>query len=401
MEEILNWKLFSATSLGALVLALAVSCGGGATTGTVNKSPFLVGAATDLSGPTAAIGRPYAAGFQTYAKWRNDHGGINGHPLNTVVLDDAAQPDQGVSNAKEIVQRNPIVVLAHSASAVFLPQQKVYDAASLPVLSYTPTDQLLTNPNWYTVGLSSVDSYLIQAAWVKKQADKAGNSHPKVSLFTVDSPTQTLARKNARSVMESFGFTVAPDIVFPVPATDVSAEVLKLRDQHPDYVISGALDSQMPAAFAAMQRNGITVPVINYFAGNSEATFKAISNPNFYSIREFAAPVVPPSIPALIPMEDAAAKYKFVSDMTSVTFTKGWVAGMLVNEALSHCGDSCTPNSVKTYWNGMTKFDTQGLGPTLGFTATDHRAVRSGQIYQWSAKDSSAQPIDTIKVPGS
>ena len=96
--------------------------------------------------------------MQTYAQWKNAQGGINGHPLKVVVLDDGGAPDKATSNAKAMLDQKPVMILGHVASQAAIPQQKVWDDAGIATTAYVPTIQLLSSPYMYAVGMSAPDS---------------------------------------------------------------------------------------------------------------------------------------------------------------------------------------------------------------------------------------------------
>jgi branched-chain amino acid transport system substrate-binding protein len=68
-----------------------------------------VGAVESASG---AYGDPlFTTITSVWAKWTNAHGGINGHPVNVIAVDDASNPAQGLSEVKTLVQQNHVIAI--------------------------------------------------------------------------------------------------------------------------------------------------------------------------------------------------------------------------------------------------------------------------------------------------
>jgi branched-chain amino acid transport system substrate-binding protein len=122
------WKT-AACAAAASSLALVAACSssssapssGSASTGststgtTASGSPVNVGAVESASGP---YGDPlWMTITNIWAKWTNAHGGINGHPVNLIAVDDASNPSQGLSEVKKLVQQDHVIALIGSEAA--------------------------------------------------------------------------------------------------------------------------------------------------------------------------------------------------------------------------------------------------------------------------------------------
>jgi branched-chain amino acid transport system substrate-binding protein len=133
------WKIAGGAS-AALCIALLTACGSSSSpssagsasagaSGTATASQINVGAVETASG---TYGDPlFLTITSVWAKWTNAHGGINGHPVHLIVVDDAGDPAQGLSEVKALVQQDHVIAIvgsdAGSASSwlPYLEQQHV------------------------------------------------------------------------------------------------------------------------------------------------------------------------------------------------------------------------------------------------------------------------------------
>jgi len=84
-----------------------------ASSSTASGTPITLGASITESG-SVAVGGGYsysAAVANAWTKWVNANGGVNGHPVKMVVLDDAATPATEESNVRELVQQDHAVAV--------------------------------------------------------------------------------------------------------------------------------------------------------------------------------------------------------------------------------------------------------------------------------------------------
>src|ERR1700694_1536554 len=93
----------------ALILFVTASCGGSSQSGG-SKSKYVIGATLDLSGPTAAIGAPLRNSMGAYFDYINSQGGVNGHKIKFVALDDQFTGSLAVANLKQLLSQNPVVM---------------------------------------------------------------------------------------------------------------------------------------------------------------------------------------------------------------------------------------------------------------------------------------------------
>lgn len=349
-------------------------------------NPIPVGLSADLSGAFSSLGVPYIAGAQTYFDWLNNHGGVDGRPVDAIKLDTQGQPTVAVSDAKQLASDKVLAVVGDVASTTQIPMQTVFDQANIPVIVFTPTDQLLPDKDFFSVGISATADYAIEAKFCKSLMQSKGVSPVKVAFFHIDTPAQTANVAVTTTLAKSWGWHVTGNYLYSATSPDVAPEVLQMSRQSPSCIVGAVLDNEMPATMNAMQQYGISAPFVNFFAGNDEATFRTLHSPQFYAVRDFAdATDTAPAGAAA--MHAAAQQYGTYSTMESGgnLFTKGWLAGKVIALALQKCGSGCTSAKMDTTMENLGPVDTEGFGPDILFSPTDRVGVKTAKIYQWSS----------------
>ena len=74
-----------------------------------NLSPVNAGIVGTFSGPIGQLVNGTVIGARVWAKWQNDHGGVNGHPINVLVGDDGGDPARYNSLVKEFVETRNVI----------------------------------------------------------------------------------------------------------------------------------------------------------------------------------------------------------------------------------------------------------------------------------------------------
>jgi branched-chain amino acid transport system substrate-binding protein len=132
---------------GFLALAVAAALGVSA----FAQADVKIGVAGPMTGANAAFGEQYMKGAQAAADAVNAAGGINGEKIVLVKGDDACEPKQAVTVAKDLTNQKVAGVVGHFCSSSTIPASEIYDEAG--IIAITPGS---TNPAVTERGLSAM-----------------------------------------------------------------------------------------------------------------------------------------------------------------------------------------------------------------------------------------------------
>jgi branched-chain amino acid transport system substrate-binding protein len=115
--------------------------------------PIVLGTICSCSGPEAASIGAVGDTLQAWVRWTNANGGINGHPVKMIVLDDGGNATTSLQDAKELVQSDHVLAIVGEMSlldgtwASYVQQQRV------PVIGAALfNSSFLTNPDFFATG---------------------------------------------------------------------------------------------------------------------------------------------------------------------------------------------------------------------------------------------------------
>ncbi|MET1116122.1 MAG: ABC transporter substrate-binding protein [Comamonas sp.] len=99
-------SMMTVWSRAAMALACALGCVG------AQAQAWVVGQVAPLTGQGGTQGRAYAQGMRLHFDQINKAGGIQGQPVQLVVMDDGGHPDNTVARTRELLAQSKPVVLA-------------------------------------------------------------------------------------------------------------------------------------------------------------------------------------------------------------------------------------------------------------------------------------------------
>lgn len=123
-------------------------------------TPFKVGTITPLTGGGAGAGIHIKNGAEMAVDEINAAGGVGGHPIQLIVVDDAGIPAQSVSAANKLVYQDKVdFLIGGNISSTVLAHMEVTERAGVPYIATTSSNPQITRPtNKWTVRLHQNDN---------------------------------------------------------------------------------------------------------------------------------------------------------------------------------------------------------------------------------------------------
>jgi len=404
---------YRSTGVALTALALAALAAAGCSSSSSSSSstpastsagstatPFVVGAMGTFTGVASGSTADGKTVFQDWVDATNAAGGINGHPVKAIILDDQNTPSTALNNATQLVQQDHVKVIFDLSDNLESAFAKVVDSAKVPVLGQSESPVLGTDPNFYSTG-TTVEPLIwgeLKAASLAKVSKigalycaEIASCAETVPLFTSLGPTVGVSLAYSAKVSSTASSYTAQCLgskdsgatgVTIGAASDVAlrvAENCAAQGYKPTYVSTAG----------EMTTPWLTTPSVNGAVGNTQEV-----------------PWFDDSIPATKAMQAAFAKYSpgLTSDAAfGATATIGWAAGTVFATVAKTAG--LTPSSSQTAIIAAldtVKNDTfGGITPPLTYTAGKAAQVPCSFVAGISdGKWTEPNGLNTVCMPG-
>jgi branched-chain amino acid transport system substrate-binding protein len=382
-------RLFALAALVGLALAACGSStdnstpssgsGASSTPGVATGDPYQIGFTSDLSAQFAANGTGMRNGFQAYVDWVNKHGGINSHPVNVTVLDDAAKTDRGLANVTQLITTQQVSAIGgFLVSNICGAAAPVAKTNKIPILCNAVSGDLLNpvQPYVYT-------SRTTQQAEARPMIDFAKTlvttSTPKIAVITLASAASASLRQSLKDIAGAQGWPVVADETVPLTANDLSAQTSSVLKGKPD-VIVGALHDPLAILFMrTLASQGATIPFVDY-DGATLTALGGLKSPSYYLISSMTINGQGSS-KGLQQFRDVMTASGY--DPGTAFLNVGYVQATILLNGLKACGFPCTGAQLQPKLDQLS-IETDGVtsGP-LTFTASNHEALHAVNIYTW------------------
>lgn len=204
-----------------------------------DKTPILIGASLQLSGPVAYVGEAARQGIDLQVDAINAAGGLLGRPVKMVYRDHENVPDKAVTNVREMIERDGVVALVgESSSGTALAAGPVIGAASMPwVISVATNTSITQRPeNKTALRVSPFDG--LQAPYVIKAAAKRTR---KIALLTDTSGYGQGGHTDLIAALKATGLEPVADETYKVGEPNMTAQLSRIRDSGAELIVLWSL----------------------------------------------------------------------------------------------------------------------------------------------------------------
>jgi branched-chain amino acid transport system substrate-binding protein len=180
-------RTMSTATLAAIAILPAVMVGATATTAAASPAPITIAYITDLTGEGAAENANSPAGFEARLDLQNAEGGVNGHKLVPLVIDDQTSPSEIATAVQEADSKAFGIV---SQSPLFFLATKYPNQAGVPV-----TGSYDDGPEWGT------------QPYTNMFASDEGSVDPK---YPVNTQIGDFLKQHGGTVLGAYGYGISP-----------------------------------------------------------------------------------------------------------------------------------------------------------------------------------------------
>src|SRR5215472_14350325 len=260
--------------VGAAALVMAAVAGvspllGGSAGAASSGAPLTIVMITSLTGPGASEFANTAPGFNARIALANAQGGINGHKIKGIILDDQTSPNSITTAVQDALSKNPIGIV--SISPLFFLAAKYPNQQGVPV-----TGGFFDGPEWGTPPYQS-----------NMFAADAGSVDPK---YPVNTAIGSFMKAHGGTVLCSYGYGISPsssrsaigtadsfqhaggkvgvlDTSIPFGSVEMTTPALVAKQKHCNAFYAGLDDNSNFALATALKQAGVKPKVVVFPTG--------------------------------------------------------------------------------------------------------------------------------------
>ena len=373
----------SRRTVGAMAVMAAVALTANACAGQDSaaaggsSSEIHIGAWLPLTGATATYGVGEKAGADAYFKMLNAKGGINGRKIKWTVKDNAADPQQTVQIARELVGQDKVVAIVNAngtsqAEAAF---PFVLNQSKVPVLNEVGgTESWFKPPRPGLFGTQTLyeDQAAAVAAWAVQDGAK------KILVVHSDPAAFVNVAKQVEPVAKKVDPSVEVDrLPVKYQTTDYTPVISKVKAAKTQAVVLILTSPEAAAFLKEAKLQGLSLPTYAYAPVAAESTI-ALAKDAAEGLKAVQLVKAPSDDdPAVKEFRTAMAKYE-PGQSAGFLALWGWSNAKVFAEIAKTVKGPVTSQALSAAYQKASSVD-PGVSPVMKFSASDHLGTRSVQ----------------------
>jgi branched-chain amino acid transport system substrate-binding protein len=355
----------------------------------VTDSTVLVGCSNSLSGPLAFVGTEVTQfGLDTYFKYINEKGGINGRKILSKYYDDGYRPQDALANTRKLVEQDKVfLIICPEGTAPTMAIIPYCGENKIPLLfPYAGSPELagrkyvFTANTLYNIEATTLIKYFVKEKKLRKigilyQDDEYGKAY--LRQFEVDLGKMNLKLTAAEPVKRT--------------AIDLSAQVVKLRQANPEAVFLPLGPGLAAQALKEVNKLGWKEVKLVSVGPVTDEKFLVLSGgvgEGVMGLSLWPDPVRSTK-PAMVEYRKILEKYN-PNHQPNRYNLYGYFYAMVFSEGLKRAGRNLTREGLTKALETIKNWDTGILSP-ITYSEKDHATQKDGFIVE--VKDNVFHPV--------
>jgi branched-chain amino acid transport system substrate-binding protein len=365
----------------AIAVALAAVCVAPALAAETIK----VGAILAVTGPASFLGAPEAKTLEMLTEELNAKGGINGAKIQLIIKDSGGSPEKAISFAKQLIEEEKVfAIIGPSTSGESMAIKNLAEESKTLLLSCAAAEVIVKPVAKYVFKTPQMDRDAVIRIFEQMKKMKIA----KVGVLSSNTGFGKAGKEQIEKLAPEHGIQIAVSEVYDKAATDLTAEVTKLKAANVQGVINWSIEPAQAIVIKNARQIGITAPIFqSHGFGNIQyvqAAGAAAEGVIFPAGRLLVADTLSDKNPQKALLTDYKRKYEAKYKEEASTFGgHAYDAFLVLTKAIEKAG--ADKEKVRTAIE-----TTKGLVGTAGvfnFSAEDHNGLDKSAFEMLTVKN--------------
>lgn len=380
-----------------VVLLLAFNVG---TSMAEKKDPINFVYITDLTGPAHAQAAPLGWAVEDYLNWRNQNGGIAGHPAVVSLIDTKyTLPLMRTAYARAKEDRHTTISFDSLSGGVEALKTQ-FRKDKVPVLMCTGHGPALFPVSWVVSMMPPYDDTLCTMAdWII--ANWKEKRKPRLALLLGDYASGR-SPELAKWYCEKKGIEIVDVEYCPLMPNDTSDLLIRIRNSKPDYIYDTLMPGQVKVVLRDKLKLGITTPQVN-FVFNSFLITKTVPPEAYdgYMGFQLASSWWEKDVPGVKLAYELYAKRGSVPPFAYIAAVgAAMVWEEAVKNAIESVGyDKLDGPAILNGYLGIKNFNAMGLFKNVSYSKSDLRGSKWLKICRLHKDGTASNVTDWMEAP--
>jgi len=204
------------------------------------KEPYKIGAVFSVTGGGSFLGDPEKKTAEMMVEKINKQGGINGHPIELIVVDDETDATKCNLAVKRLIKKDEVpVIIGPTTTGTSLAVVGVDEEAHIPLISCAASYKIVTpvESHKWIFKVAGSDSHVVEKMYDYMKA----KGIRKIAIMTASDAFGASGREELSRLAPGYGIEIVADERYGPQDTDLSAQMTKIRSTQPQAIVNWSI----------------------------------------------------------------------------------------------------------------------------------------------------------------
>jgi len=336
--------------------------------------PLKIGAILSVTGPASFLGAPEAKTLEMLVAETNKKGGVMGRQVELIIKDSGASPEKAFSFAKQLIEEEKVfAIIGPSTSGETMKIKAVAEAGKTILLSCAAAEAIVNPQAKYVFKTPQKDSDAVIKIFQEMKKMKIS----RIGVLSGNDGFGNAGKGQIEKLAPEHGITIAANEVYDAKASDLTAEVTKIKAANVQAIINWSIVPAQAIVIKNARQIGLKIPIFqSHGFGNIkyvQAAGAAAEGVLFPAGRLLVADVLPKNHPQKALLVKYAKDYESKYKEEASTFGgHAYDAYIILLKAIEQA-KSTDKEAVRTAIENLKGI--VGTGGIFNFSATDHNGL--------------------------
>jgi branched-chain amino acid transport system substrate-binding protein len=220
--------------------------------------PLKIGAILAITGPASFLGAPEARTLEMLVAEKNKKGGVMGRQIQLIVKDSGASPEKAISSAKQLIEEEKVfAIIGPSTSGETMKIKSIAEEGKTILMSCAAAEEIVVPVARYVFKTPQKDRDVVIRIFQQMNKMKI----TKIGVLSSNTGFGKGGKGMIETLAPQHGITIVANEVYDKAASDLTAEVTKLKAANVEAIVNWSIEPAQAIAIKNARQIGIKAPI--------------------------------------------------------------------------------------------------------------------------------------------
>jgi branched-chain amino acid transport system substrate-binding protein len=217
-----------------------------------------VGALLAVTGPASFLGAPEARTLEMLVRDLNAQGGIGGRKIELIIKDSNGNPEKAISFAKQLIEEERVLaIIGPSTSGETMAIKNIAEQGRTILLSCSAAEIIVNPVAAHVFKVAPKDSYAADVIFARMKQ----MSITRIGVLSSNTGFGKAGKEQLEKLAPGYGIQIAVNEVYDRSATDLTAEVTKLKARNVQALVNWSIEPAQSIVIKNVRQIGLAIPI--------------------------------------------------------------------------------------------------------------------------------------------